>query len=380
MRRILSITPSLYGGAGSFITSWISFLQENGYENTIITSGEPGQYEDWAVFLKKLGSCGVEIINLDFFHRDCEIFWTNCKAFFEILRENDFSLIHTHSALPTLASSVTLEITRKKIPLIASFYSFGLGRPSWMDFADFFSFRKADKVLTISEHCKGLLINNGIPDSKVELIPIGVNFGKIEESKRDKKKIREELSLSGDDIVLLQLAAIEKRKNQLMAVKILEGLKEKEDKKFKLLLVGDKKELDYRLEIEDFIERKGLKDDVILTGKVEDPYRYLFASDLFIFPTLSEGLGLAMIEAMAAKIPVFATYIEGTRDILRDDENAFVIPPDDPETAVNKIIDLLKDREKEKTIIYNAYEFVRGNFDLQKTFEDYLDVYEKSLS
>jgi glycosyltransferase involved in cell wall biosynthesis len=375
MNKILTITPSLYGGAGNFITSWVSYLQKNGYSNTLITSGDPGQYKDWEIYIGKLGSLGVKIQSLNFFHRDSSIFWKSCEELVDIIKAGDFSLIHTHSAVPTLAARIALDITGKKIPLIATFYSFGVGRPHWMDFADFYSFGKADKVIVISSYCHDLLIKNGVLKSKVILIPIGIDIDAIEYNKGNRKKMRDTLGINDDEILLVQLAAIEKRKNQMMSVKILEELKGKSDKKFKLLLVGDKKEDNYYLEIAEYIKKMHLDEDVFFTSKVDNPHEYLFASDIFIFPTLSEGQGLAIIEAMAAKIPVFTTSIEGTTDIIRDNENGFVISPDEPEIAVDKISRLIEDDKIKEALITNAYSLVRENFGISKTYEENMEIY-----
>jgi len=375
VNKILTITPSLYGGAGNFITSLLCFTQNIGYKNTLISSRLKNQYIDWTNYIDILKKEGVKNLQLDFFHRESSIFWINCEKLVDIIKTNDFSLIHTHSALPTLAARIALEITKKTIPILTTFYSFGLDRPKWMDFEDYYSFDKADRITTISNYCKDLLFKNGIPESKIELIPIGIDIDEIEANKGNRHKTRSKISVSDKDILLIQVAAIEPRKNQTMSLKILECLKGEKDRKYKLILVGDKKDDFYFQEMKNYIEKKNLWDDVIFTGLVDNSYKYLFASDIFIFPTLSEGLGLAILEAMAAKIPVFSTYIEGTKDILIDEVNSKVISIDNPMEAADSILDLLKSRDTIDKFCTNAYNIVHDKFVISRTLQRYMQIY-----
>jgi L-malate glycosyltransferase len=377
MKRILAITPALYGGAGKFIVSLVTSLKGQGFDFDLLTSDVKGDYKDWELYLKNLLDSRITIHYLDFFHRDSAIFWQNCEVLSKIIKQGDFDLIHTHSAVPTLGATIALEIIGKQIPVLATFYSFGINRPRWMDFSDYYSFGKADKVIAISGFCRDLLIDNCIPESKVDLIPIGIDIAEVEKYKDHRLKIRKQIGFTDDVILLVQIAAVERRKNQLMSIRILENMKNKSNKKFKLLLAGDKKEKDYVDEITEYIESNKLDKDVILTGKIENPYGYLYASDIFIFPTLSEGLGLALIEAMAAGIPVFSTFVEGTKDIVIDNENAVVISSNDSQITTKKILKFIDDDKRKNLIVNNAYSFIKKHFDISMTFNRYIEIYNK---
>jgi glycosyltransferase involved in cell wall biosynthesis len=68
---------------------------------------------------------------------------------------------------------------------------------------------------------------------------------------------------------------------------------------------------------------------VRFTGQVEDALRYLQAADLFVLPSTTEGLSNSLLEALSVGLPVLATSVGGTPDVIAHGENGYLIPPDD---------------------------------------------------
>lgn len=94
------------------------------------------------------------------------------------------------------------------------------------------------------------------------------------------------------------------------------------------------------------IEELGLESVVMLLGHRSDVPEMLAASDLFVFPSLYEGLGGALIEALALELPVVATDLPALREVVRDGENALLVPPRDPSALSSAIVSLLGDPKK----------------------------------
>ncbi len=107
-----------------------------------------------------------------------------------------------------------------------------------------------------------------------------------------------------------------------------------------VLLVGEG-ELsdDIRMQVED----AGLTGRVHFLGSRRDVPALLAASDSFVLPSLWEGLPVALVEAMASALPVVATAVSGTRQVMIDGETGFLVPPDDAPALARAIVELLSD-------------------------------------
>lgn len=115
-------------------------------------------------------------------------------------------------------------------------------------------------------------------------------------------------------------------------------------------------------ELRDFVANNDLLDRVGFTGYVENVHEYLQASDIFVLPSETEGFGLALIEALACKLPSVATNEGGILDITIDGKNGLLVEPKDPEALYNAIRWLFNNRAA-------ALSFgERGRFTVQERF------------
>jgi glycosyltransferase involved in cell wall biosynthesis len=91
--------------------------------------------------------------------------------------------------------------------------------------------------------------------------------------------------------------------------------------------------------------------------------KYFEKADIFIRPSLSEGLGTAFLEAMAAEVPVIATPVGGIPDFLKDGETGLFCEVNNPRSIAEKVKILLDNKELREKIIFNAKKLVEENYD-----------------
>ena len=126
-------------------------------------------------------------------------------------------------------------------------------------------------------------------------------------------------------------------------------------------------------------EALGIRKQVHLVGHREDVRRLLGAMDIFALPSLSEGLPLALLQAMAAgKTPV-VTEVGGVPEVVRDGETGFAVPPANPEALADGVIRLLESPSVAARIGACARQCIRERFSLQAMVAAYRDVYRTAL-
>ncbi|MCI0453735.1 MAG: MSMEG_0565 family glycosyltransferase [Candidatus Dadabacteria bacterium] len=197
-----------------------------------------------------------------------------------------------------------------------------------------------------------------------QVINNGVDLEKFKPDQRfSKEKAKRDYSVVGCK-VMLSIGGIEPRKNTLTALRgfnIAGRYFKSKGERLVWLIGGGETLFDYRTYREEFfseIKSLGLKlgEDIILLGTVpEESMPKLYkAGNVFVFPSIKEGWGLVVFEAMASGLPVVASSIEPMTDYLKDGENALLVSPIDYESLAQKIIGILENAELRDKLLRNA--------------------------
>jgi len=194
----------------------------------------------------------------------------------------------------------------------------------------------------------------------------GVDVGRFSQLKGDKyskESAKGKFSVNGYRVIL-SIGGIEPRKNTLTTLRAFNIAKShfmKKGERLIWLIGGGETLFDYRAYREEFfsqVERLGLKmdQDIRVLGNIPEvnmPDLY-GAGDIFVFPSLKEGWGLVVLEAMASGVPVIASNIAPLTEYLKDSENAILIPPMDHEALAQEIISVLEDEDLREKLATNG--------------------------
>jgi glycosyltransferase involved in cell wall biosynthesis len=118
-----------------------------------------------------------------------------------------------------------------------------------------------------------------------------------------------------------------------------------------------------------------LGDRVHLTGPRRDTAGLLRMADLFVFPSLTEGMPNALLEAMAAGLPIVATDVPGNRDLIEGGENGLLVAPRQPRLLADAIAMLLKNKRMAQELGRQAARTVDERFHVASTYRGYIDLY-----
>jgi glycosyltransferase involved in cell wall biosynthesis len=188
----------------------------------------------------------------------------------------------------------------------------------------------SQRWVTPSEDCRARLATAlGCEVARIERIYHGVELGPDPARparQADRDAARRALGLPCDAVILLSVARLTHQKGYDVLAAAIPAVA-LHDPRALWVWVGDG---DRRSELTEQLGSLGVGDRVMLLGDRDDVRRLLAAADLFVLPTRYEAFGLAVLEAMAAGVPIIATDVGSLREIVTDDVHARLVPPEDP--------------------------------------------------
>ena len=144
-----------------------------------------------------------------------------------------------------------------------------------------------------------------------------------------------------------------------------------------LVLVGDGES---RSSLEQLVRETGVSDRVIFTGSIENPLAILEKADVMVLPSLSEGLPIALLEAMAMGRAVVASNVGGVPEVVQDGDTGLLIPPADPQALSTAIVRLLTDAPLRTSLGARARAHVERHWSSEQMVESTAAVYDKVLA
>jgi len=236
-----------------------------------------------------------------------------------------------------------------------------------------------DKIVSVSEGTRRFLIKErNIPPNLLTVIHYGVDVEKYKIMNLDQK--RRELGVDGRDFVIGVVARLTKQKGHIY---LIEAAKEivKKYPNSKFLLVGDGP---LRVMLEKKVAEYNLRDNFIFLGFRDDVNQLLNVMDIFVLPSLWEGLPNVILEAMACGKPVVATAVDGTPEAVIDNETGILVPPKDPQALEEAIVRLLSNSSEMRRLGENSRkrieEFFSINYQASRFEELYTQLLRKKVS
>jgi glycosyltransferase involved in cell wall biosynthesis len=286
------------------------------------------------------------------------------------LRDADCDILHTHLAY---AQTVGRFIGRYLgiHPIIGTYHDVPANytRSSWLRAIETATRSLDTRAVGVSEGMTQKFREDWFPPDDIVSVQNGID---VEQFSSTVAAVETDHLLSdlGDDLVYLNIGRYAPKKAQKDLIDAMERVVAERPNSH-LFIVGTG-ELDE--ELSEKIRQQGLEDAVDLTGRVDDVYEYYAAADVFVFPSLYEGLPLAVTEAMAAGLPVIASDIPGHRGIV--DDAGILVPIREPGVLADAMLEM-HDDERRSDVAVACFDRVSTEFDISNTVEQYVEIYSQ---
>ncbi len=233
----------------------------------------------------------------------------------------------------------------------------------------------ADVIICVSNAVKKSLVDIGVDKDKLKVIYNGIKMPDINMIKV-RKEIRKKYKI-GDKFLIGSIGFFRENKGFDIFIKCAGELK-KLIKNLKFMLVGksDMTQNSTEKNLKQLAKDSGLEKDFIFAGYIEK-YKILPAFDLFVLPSHAEPFGLVTLEALSLGIPVVAFATGGTKEIIKNGYNGFLVKKLDYKDLSKKIVNILQNRKKLKTIRSNAKKTIIEKFNIKNQILKMVKIIDK---
>jgi len=286
-----------------------------------------------------------------------------------VIKTEKVNIIHSQGFLSGLLGYLLFKLT--KIPYIVTVQRIEKSK----GFLRRLVYNNAKVCIAASLAIKRYFEEIGLKNIKV--IPNGIDLKRFQNL--DRAENRKKLGLK-NEFVIIAVARLEKVKGLKYLVQAMKTLSTKYktlNTKYQLLIIGDGSE---RENLENLTNKLELNDKVRFLGQIrnEKVPEYLSAADCFVLPSLSEGFGIVILEAMAANIPVIATKIGGILDIIEDGETGALVDPKNPDGIAKALYKMCSQPKFVKSLVQNAKNNLE-KYDWQNIVQKVNLIYQNSI-
>lgn len=365
--KVLHLTSTL-GSAGA--ESMLVALAKHDSSNShmVCTVYSDSSYKKYAagIFKNKLEDARVAVISLNLASR-LFIPIAFVRFFLLILKEKP-DIIHSYLFLDNVMARIMGRLGGKKV--LCSKRDSDRGKPLFVGILNRLTAWLADATVTNFRDGIEELKKDGIREDRIFYIPNGKDALDYQPS-LSREEAREALGLGKDGLLLGFTGRLVWYKGQQYLIAALQQVIKKYPHT-RLLLVGEGKN---RETLEQMVPGPGLSENILFLGNRTDIPRVLRALDLFVSPSLRDGMPGAVMEAMAAGLPVIATDADGSKDLIRNYENGILVPVRNSNAIAEKIIELIENKTLAGRLGRNASETISKRFTVERMVSEYQRLY-----
>ena len=354
------------GGLQRVVVNLVRCLDREKFDIYVLCLNELG---DYASEIEKMG---VRVIQLP--RQSSGVDYFSFIKVAKIIRNEKIEILHSHNTQALIDAALAgLMVRVKRIVHTDHARSFPDKRRYMV--AEWLLSHLVYKFVGVSSHtCKNLNQYEKIPRKKLAMIPNGIEERDIKKHV-DKSDKRHTLGVTSEGPLIGLGARLTVQKGIIFLLSAMPSIVERFPT-LSLVICGDGP---LKEELENRAKSLGVKDHVFFVGARLDMHEILHVLDLYVLPSLWEGLPMVLLEALAAGCPVVATDVGGVNMAIKNNETGLLVPSQNPEYLASAIILMLEDATLRRKCIENGIQLFRQNFSASKMAKRYEKLYLEDL-
>ncbi len=372
--RVLHVITRLDRG-GSAENTLLSAARMEAYAATVAVGLTQGEHSPTEALARERG---VEFVAVPHLVRpirplqDLRALW----ELWRLMRQRRFDLVHTHTSKAGLLGRVAACLAG--VPRLVHtahghvFYGYyGPVRSRLFVWLERWAAGFTDRLIALTSAEEADQLRFGVaPAAKFAVIHSGVDFAPFHRQGSGRQEVRAGLGIDPEGLVIGTLGRLTAVKGQADLVRAFALVRRQVEAAW-LLLVGDGEE---REALEDLARRLGVRDRVVFAGWRDEVPAVLRAMDIFAFPSLNEGMGKALVEAMYAGLPVVATRVGGVPELIHEGLDGLLVPPSQPAELAAALLRLVLDAPQRQVMGRAAAQHA-GEYSVEKMIEKLAALY-----
>lgn len=269
------------------------------------------------------------------------------KRLKSLLDREKYDIVHCHTPMGSVLTRLAASSARNhgtKLIYTAHGFHFYKGAPAlnWMVYYPIERLLAHRTDLLITMNNEDYECAKQFSAKRVEKVNgVGLDLNKfVRATSEEQKKIRESLQLGENDIFAISVAQLIKRKNHIVLIRAIAELC---NPNFHLFICGDGVQEN---ELKEEVKRLGIQEQIHFLGFRKDVYKLCSSADLFLFASLQEGLPVAIMEAMACRLPIIASRIRGNIDLIDEGKGGYLVDATDVSGFADAIQTAISDKAR----------------------------------
>ncbi len=289
-----------------------------------------------------------------------------------LIRSRNVDLIHAHEFAMNVYGSMLSAVTR--VPIVATIHGKNYYPEKWRRRLLYRLVAYQAKMVAVSNDLKQFIVSGlGIPERSIRVLHNGIDPAPFQSDSRQREKTRRDLGVSETQTIVGTVGNLYPVKGQTYllqaAARVLKHLP-----KTVFIIAGQGRLLS---DLQNEAKGLGIDQHVQFLGFREDIPALLQAMDVFVLPSLSEGLSLSILEAMAAGKPVVATDVGGNREVIQEGQTGFLVPAMDANALADKLLALLGNPDLIRHMGTEGLCRMKTMFSVDRMVMDYQKLYEE---
>jgi Glycosyltransferase len=365
--RIFHLIKSLgRGGAETLLSNGLQYANHERFEYGY------GYFLPWKnAIVPSLQQEGAEVICFN--SRRVPTILLSVPAVARFLKHWKADLLHCH--LPVAGVVGRLAARLSGIPVVYTEHSVMEQYHPWTRRMNLLTWKMQDYVIAVSKQVSASIAANAGSRVPVQVVQNGIPVDRFIRSPEDAKRIRVELNIPENAVVVGTVAVFRPVKDLNGWLKAARIIKD-QHKNAHFLMVGDGPLFKV---IRSTATELGLDDAVHFVGLQQNVSPYFSAMDVYASSSQLEGLPLSLLEAMAMNLPVVATAVGGIPEAVKDDKTGFLVSPGDPAALAGKICILISNDRLRQEFGQAGRARIEESFSMKRMIEDLEQIYSTIL-